>query len=119
MTTVRSPHVLVVEDELLVRMSTVATFEDLGCEVLEAASTDDAMAILNLNPSLRLLFTDIQLPGTVDGLELARMVRRQWPNICIVLSSGRVLRPEASLPDGVRFIAKPYYQHDLEDIATT
>jgi two-component system, response regulator PdtaR len=113
----KSAHVLVVEDEALVRMSAVASLEDLGCTAIEAGSSDEAIGLIRKNPDIRVLFTDIQMPGTLDGLELAKLVRHRWPSISVVISSGRVFPPRASLPAGVRFIAKPYYQHDLEDIA--
>jgi two-component system, response regulator PdtaR len=112
-----SPHVLVVEDEPLVRMITVACLEDLGCTALEARSADEALGLMEENPAIRLLFTDIQMPGSLDGFELAKLVKRRWPNVNIVISSGRVLPRKADLPEGVRFIAKPYYHHDLVDIA--
>ena len=110
-------HVLVVEDEALVRMSTVASLEDLGCQTLEARTADEAINVIQENPEIRVLFSDIQMPGTIDGLELAKFVRHRWPSISVVLSSGRVFPPKFALPEGVRFIAKPYYHRDLEVIA--
>lgn len=112
-----SSHVLVVEDEALVRMSTVASLEDLGCKTLEAGSADEALSVIQQNPEIREVVTDIQMPGTLDGLEQAKFVRHKWPSISVVVSSGRVLPPKFALPAGVRFIAKPYYHHDLEVIA--
>jgi two-component system, response regulator PdtaR len=111
------PHVLVVEDELLVRMSTVATLEDLDCTTLEAGTADEALCVIQKNPEIRVVFTDIQMPGTLDGLELAKLVRHRWPSITVIISSGRILPPKSSLTMPVRFIAKPYYHYDLEAIA--
>lgn len=113
----KRPHILVVEDEPLIRMSTVASFEDLGCTALEASSADEAVGLLAENPSIEVLFTDIQMPGDLDGLEFAHRVRRQFPDIKIVLSSGRILPPKAALPQGARFLAKPYYYIDILSIA--
>lgn len=110
-------QVLVVEDEALVRMGTVAALEDLGCTTLDAPTADEAIAILRANPEIQVLFTDIQTPGKLTGLDLAHYVNKEWPQIRIIICSGRILSPKFALPDGARFIAKPYYQTDLEDIA--
>ena len=82
-----------------------------------AGSADEALSVIQENPEIRVVFTDIQMPGSLDGLELAKFVRHRWPSISVVISSGRVLPPKAALPMGVRFMAKPYYHHDLEVIA--
>ena len=110
-------HVLVVEDEALVRLTAVTSLEDLGCTALQAGSADEALSIIHEHPEIRVVFTDIQMPGNLDGLELARYIREKWPNISVVISSGRVMPPKATLPRGVRFIPKPYYHNDLEEIA--
>ncbi len=110
-------HILVVEDEILVRLTAVASLEDLGCTTLEAGSAAEAIGILEDHPEIRVLFTDIQMPGSLDGLELAKYVRHKWPSISVVVSSGRAMLSKASLPHGVRFIAKPYYHDDLQEIA--
>ena len=72
-----NPHILVVEDEALVRMSTVASLEDLGCKTLEACSADEALTVILDHPEIRVVFTDIQMPGSLDGLELAKFVRHR------------------------------------------
>jgi CheY-like chemotaxis protein len=113
----KDAHILIVEDEALVRMSTVGWLEDYGCNTLEAGSADDAVEIIEQHPEIKVLFTDIETPGKLDGLQLAHMVKAKWPSITVVISSGRVLPPKNRLPDGVRFIAKPYHNHDLEAIA--
>jgi|SRR5215217_3517023 len=100
--------VLVVEDEPLVRMGIVDHLEEEGFAVLEAANADDAIAILSKNTTIRILFTDIDMPGEVDGIKLAAAVRDRWPPIKIVITSGH-RRPLASdLPAGAQFFAKPY-----------
>ncbi|WP_264075930.1 response regulator [Rhodopseudomonas palustris] len=104
----RRPVVLVVEDEPLLRMNAVDMIETAGFQVLEAGSADDAIAILEKRDDIRVVFTDIQIPGSMDGLKLARAVRGRWPPIKIVATSGRVHVTADDLPDGGRFVPKPY-----------
>lgn len=99
---------LVVEDEPLLRMNAVDMIETAGFQVLEAGSADDAIAILEKRDDIRVVFTDIQIPGSMDGLKLARAVRGRWPPIKIVATSGRVNVTADDLPDGGRFVPKPY-----------
>jgi CheY-like chemotaxis protein len=100
--------VLIVEDEPLVRMGAVKIIEDAGFEVVEAASADEAMRILECRSDIRVVFTDIHMPGSMDGLKLAHAVRNRWPPIKIIVTSGRGLITERDLPEGGRFFAKPY-----------
>jgi CheY-like chemotaxis protein len=86
----RRPAVLVVEDELLVRINAVEMIEDAGFEALEAADADEAIEILEGRPDTKVIFTDIQIPGSMDGLKLAHAVRGRWPPIKIIATSGRV-----------------------------
>ncbi|WP_181902397.1 MULTISPECIES: response regulator [Rhodopseudomonas] len=104
----RRPVVLVVEDEPLLRMNAVDMIEAAGFQVLEAGSADAAISILEVREDIRLVFTDIQIPGSMDGLKLARAVRGRWPPIKIVATSGRVTVTPDDLPDGGRFVPKPY-----------
>lgn len=110
-------HILVVDDEPLIRMATAATLEDLGCKALVADCAIDALAKLQHNPEVEVLFTDINMAGPMDGLGLAREVRRTWPHVGIILSSGRELPHDCQLPSGTRFLPKPYFFEDLERIA--
>jgi CheY-like chemotaxis protein len=100
--------VLIVEDEPLVRMCAVKIIEDAGFEVVEAASADEAMRILECRSDIRVVFTDIHMPGSMDGLKLAHAVRNRWPPIKIIVTSGRDLITKQDLPEGGRFFAKPY-----------
>ena len=102
------PVVLVVEDEVLLRMNAAETIGDAGFEVVEAANADEAIAVLEARPDIHVVFTDIQMPGSMDGLKLARFVRGRWPPIKIVATSGFVRVKEGDLPEGSRFLAKPY-----------
>jgi two-component system, response regulator PdtaR len=102
------PVVLLVEDELFVRMAAADALEDAGFEVIETANAQAAQEVLSNRDDVRVLFTDVKMPGPMDGLALASLVRRRWPHILIVITSGH-LRPESvSLPDDAVFIAKPY-----------
>jgi CheY-like chemotaxis protein len=100
--------VLVVEDEPLIRMDIVDQLEDLGFVVMEAGNAKEAIAILAIRPDIQVMFTDIDMPGGMDGLKLAAAVRDRWPPIKIIVTSG--LREVAieDLPDDSRFFTKPY-----------
>ncbi|KQN73448.1 response regulator [Devosia sp. Leaf64] len=100
--------VLVVEDEPLVRMDIVGELEDQGFHVLEAGNALEAIAILADNPVVNVVFTDVDMPGGVDGLELARIVRERSPQIQVVVTSGHRVVAETDLPPSVKFIPKPY-----------
>lgn len=103
----RQPLVLVVEDEPLVRMVAAEGLYDAGFEVIEAESADDALDILAARDDVGVLFTDVNMPGSVDGAELARLVHDRWPELRIVITSGRDF-VGAGLPEDGRFVAKPY-----------
>jgi CheY-like chemotaxis protein len=102
------PAVLIVEDEQLVRLSAAQMIEDAGFEAIEAANADEAIRILESRRDIRVVFTDIQMPGSMDGLKLARAVRNRWPPIKIIVTSGRQPIADHDLPEGGRFFAKPY-----------
>jgi two-component sensor histidine kinase len=102
-----TPNVLVVEDEMVLRMRAVDIVEDAGFRALEAVNADDALAILEARSDISLLFTDIQMPGTMDGLKLAHAVHKRWPEIKIVLVSGQVKPTIADRPANSRFFGKP------------
>jgi CheY-like chemotaxis protein len=109
------PAVLIVEDEPLVRIGAVNIIEDAGFEVIEAASADEAIGILECRSDVRVVFTDIHMPGSMDGLKLAHAVRNRWPPIRIIVTSGRELMAEQDLPEGGRFVAKPYNPIEILD----
>jgi CheY-like chemotaxis protein len=104
----KTPAVLIVEDEPLVRLDAVRAIEDAGFEVIEAANADEAIRILENRGDIRVVFTDMHMPGSIDGLKLAHAVRNRWPPIKIIVTSGRDLVSENDLPEGGRFFAKPY-----------
>jgi CheY-like chemotaxis protein len=99
--------VLVVEDEMLLRMQAVDMVEDAGYISVEAADADEAFAILESRTDIALLFTDIQMPGSMDGLRLAHAVYRRWPPIKIILVSGQLKLSSSDMPLDSRFFGKP------------
>jgi len=104
----KRPVVLIVEDEFLLRMDAVDMIAEAGFEVLEAGNADEAIGILESRPDITVVFTDIQMPGSMDGLKLARAVRGRWPPVKIVATSGHFHLGETDLPEGGRFLPKPY-----------
>jgi CheY-like chemotaxis protein len=99
--------VLVVEDEMLLRMRAVDMVEDAGYTSVEAVDADEAVAILESRSDIALIFTDIQMPGSMDGLKLAHMVHMRWPPIKIVLVSGQLKLADTDIPANSRFFGKP------------
>src|SRR6202035_2073255 len=100
-------NVLIVEDEMLLRMRAVDIVEDAGFRPVEAINADEAIAILESRSDIDLLFTDIQMPGSMDGLKLAHAVHDRWPSIKIILVSGQVRPSDAERPADSRFFGKP------------
>jgi two-component sensor histidine kinase/CheY-like chemotaxis protein len=100
-------NVLIVEDELILRMRAVDIVEDAGFVPVEAVNADEAMVILESRSDISLLFTDIQMPGSMDGLKLAYAVHDRWPGIKIILVSGQVKVSDADKPANSRFFGKP------------
>jgi CheY-like chemotaxis protein len=111
----RSPVVLIVEDEFLLRMDAVDMIAAAGFEVIEASNADEAIEILEARRDITVVFTDIQMPGSMDGLKLARAVRGRWPPIKIVATSGLDV-VAADLPEGGRFVPKPYSTFELTGV---
>ena len=105
--------VLIVEDEPLVRMMVIELFEDEGFEVLEAADADQALTILGDRRDVGLLFTDVEMPGSLDGYALARWVHDNRPTVKTMIVSGRALPKPGDIPDGAAFINKPYDHADV------
>jgi two-component sensor histidine kinase/ActR/RegA family two-component response regulator len=101
------PSVLIVEDEMVLRMRAVDIVEDAGFNPIEAVNADDALAILESRSDIELLFTDIQMPGSMDGLKLAYAVHERWPKIKIILVSGQLTLTDADKPADSRFYGKP------------
>lgn len=102
--------VLVVEDELLIRLQVVTQLEDEGFEVFEASNADEEIALFSTHSTINLLFTDIDMPGSMDGLKLAAAVRDRWPPVKIIVTSGYRRVEITDMPDGSVFLSKPYVQ---------
>ena len=100
--------VLVVEDEMLLRMRAVDMVEDAGYIPVEAADADQAVAILESRSDIALMFTDIQMPGSMDGLGLAHSVHERWPPIKIIMVSGQLKLANTDIPTDSRFFEKPF-----------
>ena len=106
--------ILVVEDEALIRINAAEMIRDLGFDVIEAANADQAISLLESTSEISVVFTDIQMPGSMDGLRLVAMVRKRWPPVALLVTSGQ-FRPKAGeLPDNVHFLPKPYLLRELE-----
>jgi CheY-like chemotaxis protein len=101
-------HILLVEDEVLVRMLIAEELRDNGYCVLEAANYDEALALLCSMESIDLVLTDVKMPGTFDGLDLARVVRQGWPEVKLVVSSGHLLSSDIARASIDAFLPKPY-----------
>jgi CheY-like chemotaxis protein len=107
------PLILVVDDEELLRLHAADLLEEHGFRVVEARNAAAALKVLESRDDVRLLFTDIQMPGALDGMDLAREVHQRWPNILLVITSGQKKPTEDEIPDHGRFVAKPYRAAEL------
>lgn len=107
------PAILVVEDEPILRMTAVDMVEDAGFEALEAANATEAVAILETRLDVRVVFTDIDMPGGIDGMKLAAMIRDRWPPIQLILTSGHFAAANVTMPAESVFFTKPYRQRDV------
>ena len=100
--------VLVVEDEAILRLHALDIVEEAGFTAIEAKNADEAIAILEKRSDIALLFTDVNMPGSMDGLKLAHAVRDRWPPIKIVVVSGHLQLDQNDLPQDSRFFGKPF-----------
>ncbi len=107
------PVVLIVEDEPILRMYAVDIIEEAGFDTVEAANADEAITILIARTDIRVVFTDIDMPGSMDGLKLAISIRDRWPPVDIIVTSGQVSPPVHTLPVRGRFFSKPYDEQAL------
>ena len=105
--------VLVVDDEVFARLFAVQIFLDEGFTVLEAADAEEGLEVLESNDDVGLLFTDISMPGEMDGLDLIARVRKERPDLSFVATSGQVVPDDRLLPLGAHFLPKPYTAHAL------
>ena len=108
-----------VEDEPLVTMTAVDMIADAGFEPIHAANADEAIAILESRDDIRIIFTDINMPGSMDGLKLAQAVQGRWPPIKIVITTAFSVPDQTLMPRGSKFIAKPYEPAQLANALTS
>jgi CheY-like chemotaxis protein len=106
-------YVLVVEDEPLSRIHALNLVEEAGYVAIEASNADEAISILEARKDIRIVFTDIDMPGSMDGLKLARAIRDRWPPIELILTSGHFNLNDSDLPERGRFFPKPYRDEQI------
>ena len=107
--------VLIVEDEPLVRLVGADVLSDAGFDVIEAANAQEALEVLYTCPDVRVVFTDVEMPGSLDGVGLAWRIRELWPHIGVLITSGRWRPMAATIPQEDHFVAKPYSAAVLVD----
>jgi len=105
--------VLVVEDEFLCRLHAINLIEGAGYTAVEAANADEAIVILEGRKDIRIVFTDIDMPGSMDGLKLAHAIRKRWPPIELILTSGHFQLSDNDMPERGRFFPKPYRDQEI------
>jgi CheY-like chemotaxis protein len=109
----KSGVVLVVDDEPLIRMTAADMLTDAGWIAIEAADAVEALERLQSHPEITLLFTDINMPGEMDGLDLARRVHQLRPDVHLIITSGKLRPGSDELPKDGRFLGKPYREHQM------
>lgn len=112
-TPIGSKTILIVEDEALVRFDLVDFFTDAGWRVFDAQDADEAVASLNRHKEIRVVLTDVQMPGSMDGLKLAHYIRERFPPTVLFVVSGNVPLREDQLPARTTFLPKPFDPHRL------
>jgi CheY-like chemotaxis protein len=110
---IAKPVVLIVEDEPVIRWSSADMLSDAGFEVIEARNADEALSVLRSRDDVRVLFTDVDMPGSIDGLELARVAHALWPKLRILVTSGKNAPALRALPENGSFVGKPYVQEQI------
>jgi two-component system, response regulator PdtaR len=108
------PAVLVVEDDLLIRVCAMELVETEGYQAIGVPNADEAIQVLKERHEIRAVFSDIQMPGSMDGLDLSRFVKRRWPSMLVILTSGKIGPIDVELPDDVLFLVKPYLPYQLQ-----
>jgi CheY-like chemotaxis protein len=109
------PKVLIVEDDALLRELSIDMVQGCDCDPITADDADQAIALLLSDPEIALVLTDINMPGSMDGLGLAHAVRQGWPPLKIIIVSGRRHPAPQELPEGASFLGKPYRLADMQD----
>jgi CheY-like chemotaxis protein len=110
--------VLIVEDEAVIRFELAARLKGMGLVVLVADGADDALSLLETHPEIRVLFTDVMMAGSMDGVRLANQARRRWPPVKIIVTSGLAHLDIQALPEDCIFLPKPYAPDQLTGALT-
>jgi two-component system, response regulator PdtaR len=122
-TSASSTTILVVEDEPLVRLVGTLLLADAGFNVIEACNAEEALRVLEAGSDVRIVFTDVEMPGALDGFGLARCVHERWPSIGVIVTSGRCEPPRQKTGLNELFVAKPYasstLMHKIETCLST
>ena len=113
-----SAIILVVEDHPIIRMNALDLVATAGFEGIGAANSDEAIAILENRPDIRLVFTDVEMPGTMDDLKLVHYIRSRWPKVHLIVASGKSIILENQLPSGSMFYPKPYEDDRIVEAMT-
>ncbi|WP_074078312.1 response regulator [Microvirga massiliensis] len=108
--------VLVVEDETLVRMFAADFLDEAGFKVFEARDADEALTILQARPDIQAVITDVEMPGPLNGCDLARVVQERWPGVRVIATSGRAQPLADDWPEDIPFITKPYLPNTIVDL---
>lgn len=113
MSTTPQPVILVVDDNGVLRMHAAELLKEAGYDVLEAPDSETAVGLLETRTDIRLLFTDVQLPAGRDGLSLAQQVKKQWPDVLLLITSGGPKVMDEAIPHDARFLTKPYSNREV------
>ncbi len=105
--------VLLVEDNAIIRMGALDFIQTAGFDALEASNADEAIRVLEARPDIHLVFTDVEMPGSIDGVKLSHYIRERWPPVRLIVVSGRTTVEESHLPVGARFFSKPYDESNI------
>jgi len=108
--------VLVVEDQTLVRMFMADFLDEAGFKVFEAVNADEALTVLQARPDVQAVVTDVEMPGSMNGLELARTVQERWPGVGVIVTSGRQRPGPDDLSDQAAFLAKPFLPETIINV---
>ncbi|MGF7156232.1 response regulator [Novosphingobium gossypii] len=100
--------ILIVEDEPLIRHDLLDFFEDAGFEVFEAENAEFAIKLMAMQPSIRVVLTDVDMPGSMDGVKLAHYIRKRYPSTLVLIASGAFRLAVADMPADAIFIGKPF-----------
>ncbi len=109
----RKAVILIVEDSAIIRMGAVDLVSSAGYQALEASNAEEAIRLLEARSDIDLVFTDVGMPGTMDGIKLAHYIRNRWPPVKLIVASGRTIIEESQLPEGSRFFPKPYSERTI------